>query len=69
MSSIDANTLSDPVRVRRTELALRHANAERALAIGQERQDKKIIDDARSALAAVMTEIEAEYKDEEVKGK
>lgn len=69
MASIDANTLNDPTRVRRTVLAQRHNDAKRMLAFleagGEEGVvDKAAVADAQKALDAVAAEIQAEYADD-----
>ncbi len=64
MSSITAESLADPRRVRRSELSERLLNAERSQAVALTANDKKAIEDAERALTAVREEIQAEYADE-----
>jgi hypothetical protein len=69
MSFIDANSLADDSRVRRTVLAERHSAALRAIAAAEAGDQNGVIDkaalaDAQKALAQVTADIADEYAEE-----
>lgn len=69
MASVDANTLGDAERIRRTVLHQRHDQCLRTLRDAQAGDaagvvDSKAVADATKAVEAVETEIQAEYQDE-----
>lgn len=69
MASVDASTLGDAERIRRTVLAERHSQALRMLRFQEEGGQDGVVDraavtEARKAVEAVEAEIQAEYADE-----